>query len=624
MTALLRHVRKALSLILAAVWLAATTSAFAVPAPSGSPDAESDSSDSTAEAPADEAQGRSSAEAPSQEEAAPPPPAGAFSPLSGDDRVPADQQLVPTSLGIEEKVSLDLRSIEVSEALRFLALKGGLNMAISKTVTGRVQLLLNNVPIRDILDLILITNGLAYEKIGDVYYVMTEQEYKDRYGRKFSDARQVRIFKLQYAVPEQAFALFEVLKSEIGRLLVDPESGTVLVMDSAENIQRMETALRALEEKKSVKVYSLKYAKAVDVETRLKARLDNKKVGTVSADERTNSVIVETLPERMHEIDDVVAALDQKTREVLIEAKIVSVILNDQYNADISWEGLFSQLNTKGTAYLGNHGINPLFRAGTSFVDDFVQIPLTARPNQGAKNVLTENLVLGQVGEDPFEVLINFLKKYGETKVLSSPKLAVINNQEAKILVGDKQAYVTTTTTTGQTTTTTAESVTFIDVGIQLAVTPSINEDGFVTMKIKPQISNVTDFLTTPSGNRIPIVNTSQAETTVMVKDGVSILIGGLKRQTTIKNNSKIPFLGDVPILGRPFNSKNESVVHDELLILMTPHIVGGDTLVSGDSSQPAGKDLPLMPYADYDVSRAAPPADLRKTDAVASARVTQ
>ncbi len=548
---------------------------------------------------------------------------GSFTSLQSDEpNVPLDQALQPSSLGLNERVSLDLRSIEVSEALRFLALKGGLNLAISKTVSGRVQLLLNNVPIKDILDLILITNGLAYEKIGDVYYVMTEQEYKERYGRKFGDARQVRVFKLRYAVPEQTFALFEVLKSEIGRLLVDPESGTVLVMDSEENIRRMESALQALEEKRNVKIYALKYAKAVDVETRLKTRLDSKKVGSVTADERTNSVIVETLPERMREIDTVVAALDQKTKEVLIDAKIVKVTMTDEKHAEWSWEGLFSQMNAGGLGFVGSHGVNPLFRVGQSFVDDFVQIPVTARPTAGTKNTLTGNLVLGNLGENSFEALINYLKTLGETKVLSNPKLAVVNNQEAKIHVGEKQAFVTTTTTTGQTTTTTAESVTFIDVGIQLAVTPTINDDGFVTMKIKPEISSVTDFLITPSNNRIPIVDSSLAETTVMVKDGISIVIGGLRRDEKVSNHDKVPILGDIPIIGAPFNSKNSTVVHTELLILLTPHIVYGDRLVDGE--RPAAQS-PFMSYVDY-----GPVADAPKKDsavvpaAAASSRTIQ
>ncbi len=538
------------------------------------------------------------AQPPAADEAA---PSGTFTAPDAPtvtDEEPPSQEVRASSLGLDEKVSLDLRNIEASDAIRFLAQKGGLNLAVSKNVSGRVQLLLNNVPIRDILDIILITNALAYEKIGDVYYIMTEVEYKERFGRKFSDTRQVKVFKLKYAVPEQAFALFDVLKSEIGRLLVDPDSGTVLVMDTAQNIAKMEDALKSMEEKKAVKVYPLKYAKAADVETNLKKRLDAKKVGSANADERTNAVIVETLPERMKEIDAVVASLDQKTREVLIDAKIVKVTLSNDLNAEVQWEGLYKQFINKSEFFLSNHPINALARTGKSFVDDFVNIAPTVTPAAGAKSTLTQNLVFGTIGEDNFEALVNFLRTLGETKILSNPKIAVVNNQEAKILVGEKQAYVTTTTTTSSGGgSTVAENVTFIDVGITLNVTPVVNEDGFVTMKIKPEVSSVSDTLTTPSGNQIPILETSVAETTVMVRDGVSIMIGGLRRDEKTEDRKKVPILGDIPILGAPFNSFNNTTRHTELLVLITPHIIYGNTLVTGEKK---AVDRLFKTYSDY------------------------
>lgn len=560
------------------------------------------------------------------------PPQGSFAAVPGDsEEVPTDQRIKASSLGLDERVSLDLRNIEAADALRFLAQKGGLNLAISKNVTGRVQLLLDSVPIRDILDIILITNALASEKIGDVYYVMTESEYKERFGRKFSDTRLVKVFKLQYAAPEQVFSLFDVLKSEIGRLLVDPESGTVLVMDTPQNIEKMETALRSMEQKKAVKVYPLKYGKAVDVEARLKTRLDSKKVGSAVADERTNSVIVDTLPDRMGEIDDIVESLDQKTREVLVDAKVIKVTLSNSLAAEIKWEGLYKQIAKTSEYFVSNHPFSALARTGRSAVDDFVSIAPTTTPTQTAKNVLTENLVFGSIGEDNFEVLMNFLRTIGDTKILSNPKIACVSSQEAKILVGQKQAYVTTTTTTSSGGgSTVAENVTFIDVGIQLAVTPIVNEDGFVTMKIKPEVSSVGSSLTTPSGNTIPIVDTSTAETTVMVRDGVSILIGGLRRDEKTDNRKKIPILGDIPILGAPFNSFTTAAVHTELLILITPHIVYGTTLVTGETR---AVDRLFKSYSDYssnvDMGRVDLPRgldlaklDAQKADAVKNAAV--
>ncbi len=516
----------------------------------------------------------------------------------GEDAVPMDQSIKASPLGMDERTSLDLRNIEVTEALRFLAQKAGLNMAFSKNVQGRVQLLLNDVPIRDIFDILLLTNQLAYEKSGDIYYIMTEAEYKERFGRKFSDARKVKVFHLNYAIPDQAFSLLDLLKSEIGRILVDPESGTVLIMDTETNIDRMQAALEGMEQKRTVKIYDLQYGKALDVEARLKTQLDAKKAGTAVADERTNQIIVEAFPGRIKDIDRMVKALDEKTHEVLIDAKIIKVTVSDDLKAEIRWEGLFEQMTVAGSSFISNHPFSSLARTSASAIDDFVNIAPTSTPKQATKSEGTDNVFLGIVGDNSFEVLLNFLKTLGETRILSNPKLAVINNQEAKIHVGEKQAYVTTTTTTGQTTTTTAENVTFVDVGIQLAVTPTINEKGYVTMKIKPEVSSVTSFLTTPSGNRIPIIDSSLAETSVMVKDGVSIIIGGLRRDEKVESRRKVPILGDIPLIGAPFNSYSAGTRHTELLILITPHIVYGDKLVSGSSRMP--EETSYAGYAEY------------------------
>ncbi|HNV24583.1 MAG TPA: type II and III secretion system protein, partial [Candidatus Omnitrophota bacterium] len=140
------------------------------------------------------------------------------------------------------------------------------------------------------------------------------------------------------------------------------------------------------------------------------------------------------------------------------------------------------------------------------------------------------------------------------------------------------EPYVTSTTTTPSSgPATTAESVHFIDVGVKLYVTPTIHHDDFITMKIRPEISSVVDNLTTGTNNIIPIVETSQAETQVMVKNGVTIVIGGLIKQEQIKTTRKIPFLGSVPLVGVAFRSTYQKEVKTEIVIFLTPKIMTGD-----------------------------------------------
>lgn len=405
--------------------------------------------------------------------------------------------------------------------------------------------------------------------------------------------------------------MMDSLKSDIGRVLVEPETGTAMIMDTPANIQEIQNALSSLEQKNLVEVFTLKYAKAKDVEEQLKAQLDAKKVGSIKADERSNQVIIQALPDRMRDVEKLVEALDKKTKEVLIDTQIIKVKLSDQLDSGIEWEGLMKMGNQFGTSYLGSAPFSVLQSstanwqsrrafmdslAGTTGIGAYPFSGNTASVSSSAKVSPGEKMHLGIIDKKhDFDVLLNFLQTLGKTQILSNPKLAVVNNQEAKIHIGERQAYVTTTTTTGQTTSTISEEVTFVDVGIQLAVTATINDDGFVTMKVKPEVSSVVSTLTTPSGNKIPIIDTSTAETTVMIKDGATIIIGGLRKEEKVSSSEGLPILSKIPILGHFLSSKTSKTERTELLVMLTPHIVSGDTLTTGDE-----RDFGTKPGKEY------------------------
>lgn len=502
--------------------------------------------------------------------------------------------LRPTGPLSEIKISLDLRDIEIIDALKFLATKAGMNIIPTKKVAGRITLMVDNTAAKDVFDIILRSNNLAYEKRGDIYNVMTDEEYKSLFGTKFSDTREVRIVRLKYMVPDQAFNFIDSLKSEIGKILLDAESGTLLIMDTPTKIKEIEEALASMEEKGAVQVFSLKYALAKNVEEQLNKQLDVKKLGSIKADERTNQVIVHTLADRMGEIAKLIEGLDKKTKEILIDARIIQIKLTRDLSEGVQWEGLFNLGKKYGMSYLGSYPFSSVALPGdewrsrqqvlqdTGYVGSYPFSGTTSEFSASTKTISTENMHLGVVGRQDFDVLMQYFQSLGETKILSNPKLAVINNHEAKIHVGERQAYITTTVTQGQGPTTTSEQVTFLDVGLQLVVTPFINDEGFVTIKIKPEISSVIDYLETSVGNKIPIIDTSSAETMVMVKDGTTLIVGGLSKNQETKDNKQTPFLGKVPILGDLFKTKTSGNVRTELLIMLTPHILSGDELSTG------------------------------------------
>ena len=494
-------------------------------------------------------------------------------------------------------VSLDLRDMDIVEALKFIAGKANINIISTKDVSGRITLTVTDVLIKDIFDIILRSNNLAYEKRENIFLVMSEVEYKNRFGRNSSDSRVTRIFHLQYAIPEQALNLLNTLKSDIGKVLLDQDSGVVLAMDIPEKIAAMEEALAAMDRKNEIRVINLKYARAKDIEEQLKLQLDVKKVGSIKADERTNQVIVQTLPERMENIARLIEGLDTKTKQILIDAKIIQVKITDELSAGVRWEGLFDVGREHGVSYVGSTPVSSVLGPNddwksrqqalidTGYIGSY-PFSGTSVDNYaaGKPKFMTDELHFGVVGKHDIDFILKYLKTLGSTKVLSNPKLAVVNNQEAKIHVGEKQAYITTTTTQTDSGTTVSEAVTFVDVGIQLFVTPTINEDGFVTVKIKPEISSILSFLSTSSNNKIPIIDTSTAETIVMVKDGSSIMIGGLSKEEKSSDDTSVPFLGKLPIVGNLFSSKNSKAGRSELVILLTPHIIEGDELVTASA----------------------------------------
>jgi len=235
------------------------------------------------------------------------------------------------SVVLEDLISLDFKNIEIIDALKFLAQKSGLNIVPTQSVVGRVNLTVEDAAIQDVFDVMLRSHGLAYDKKGSIYNIMTEAEYKELYGRNFVDMREVKIFNLQYAIPEHVYNLCDSLKSDIGKIILDAESGSILIMDTPTKLAEIATVIESLEKKTTIlKVFNLQYANASDIEAQLKNQLDLKKVGTIRAEERSNQLIVQTLPDRIGDIEKIIERLDQKTQEVLLDIKIIKVNLSNR------------------------------------------------------------------------------------------------------------------------------------------------------------------------------------------------------------------------------------------------------------------------------------------------------
>ena len=451
------------------------------------------------------------------------------------------EEMIKEENPVQQRFSLDLKGVNVREFLRILSLKTGYTIIPTKSVRGTVTIFLNNVTWQDALDTVCIMQDLAYKKKDSIIMVMSGSEYKKIFGEKFIEKKEIKTIKLNYAKPESVFRVLNEIKSEIGKVIVDKDSATLILMDTPEKLNLMQEVIEKIDQLLQGLVLNLNYAKPEDVKNYVE-NLVTPDIGKVFVDERTQKVIVYDLPQRIEKIKNLVKAFDEESRQVCIEVKIVQVTLSDKNQRGVEWERLESSWHNLD--FKGNFPVR-------SSLSSYGKISI------------------GTLSEDDYEFVLNFLKTQGDAQIISRPQITVLNNQEAKILVGKREAYVTQNVSQGAETTITSEQVNFIEVGIKLNVTPTINKESFITMKIKSEISEVSDTLKTQS-SEVPIVQTSEAETVVKVKDGTMIMIAGLIKEEKRDDISGVPLLSKIPIFG----ARDKSKTRTELIIFLTPRIL--------------------------------------------------
>ncbi len=483
---------------------------------------------------------------------------------------PKESAVAPASS--PERMSLDLKGIDINEFFRVLSMKMGVTIVPTKSVTGRVNIFLNNLTFEDALDVVVFSQDLALERNGNIINVMTAQEYERLYGKKFNEKRKIESCQLVYAKPSVIFEALGQLKSEVGRIIVDESTGSIFMIDIPEKVALMRQTVKDLDRAPVTHVFTLQYAKPADVKAHVSGAI-TPGIGEMYVDERSNKVIVSDLPQKMSKIRDMIKAFDEPTLQVFIESEIVQVVLKDEFIRGVSWEKLLAQDNLNGLNFKGT------FPLATSF---------TPSPSLSADNL---KISIGTMDANNYTAALQFLGTLGNTKVLSEPRIAVLNKEEAKIMVGSREAFVTQALSQGQSTTVTSESIQFIDVGVKLTVLPTINDEGYVMMKIKPEVSTVREVITTALGSRIPIVETSEAESVIKVKDGTMIMIAGLMKDEKREDVTGIPGLSKIPVIGALFGSKGKQKKKTELIIFITPHIITGNAPARGTD---ASKIVPI------------------------------
>jgi MSHA biogenesis protein MshL len=342
-----------------------------------------------------------------------------------------------------------------------------------------------------------------------------------------------------------------------------------------------------------------------EIEAALKAIVGSADGRQVVLSPHSGMLVVRAFPRDLREVEGFLrSSRIAVERQVMLEAKIVEVTLNEGFESGINWAAFDGRGNHRFSSSVDASRINvpgSLGRAAgiptgslTTVVDPSTT-PATVIPTTLGQ-LLSSPLASGGSGAlglafttNSFAGLLAFLETQGSVHVLSSPRVAATNNQKAVLRVGHDDFFITnvststTTSASGSVTTPTIQTQAFFS-GISLDVTPQIDEDGFVTLHIRPAVSNVTERTRVVNlGNlgsfTLPLASSSinEADTVVRVRDGVTVAIGGLMSQTQVGDNTRVPGAGDVPVFGELFKRTQRTLQKRELVFLLRPTVVKGD-----------------------------------------------
>ena len=446
----------------------------------------------------------------------------------------ADEGIEPISVEASSDPVKPIQSISfkddmtIKDALRFLGAKYQKNIVPSGKVTGLVTAgTLYDMTFESALNAIL-GHGLKYEEKDNVIWVYTADEFKSI--MEDLERMEYKVFTLYYISAAEAQKLITPVLS--GKGTIQGSSPVEIVVSTGESIS----------------------------------------AGTGGGDNMAlnDTLVLLDYPENIAEAEKLLAELDVRPRQVLIEATILSATLSEGMEFGINLNAL------GGVALDGTSDVTQTV-SGSAAVETtnnqmtvMEQIAAGAFPGSpletsGFATIGGSGLRIG-VRAGNIAAFITALEEVTDTTILANPKILAVNKQLGQVYIGTKIGYIDQTT---QTQTSTTQSVKFLDTGTKLSFRPYIGDDGYIRMDIHPKDSSGT-----LKANDIPDEFSAELATNVMVKDGQTIVIGGLFRDVVVTSRSQIPLLGDLPLIGGLFRGTSDQTTRQEVIVLLTPHII--------------------------------------------------
>jgi type IV pilus assembly protein PilQ len=410
-----------------------------------------------------------------------------------------------------ERISLSFQSVDIRSLLQIIADVASTNMVISDSVQGQIAMRLQNVPWDQALDIILKTKGLGMRQQGNVMLVAPVEELAQREKLELESEKQ---------------------KKELAPLRSE--------------------------------IIQVNYAKATDIRALLASESTSmlSERGRISVDERTNTLLILETRERIAEIRGLVSRLDIPVRQVLIESRIV--IANEDFARELGTRFGVSTIGTIGNATVGQSGSNAGSRdvlAGNlpSLNDSYaVNLPGTAGAPSLGWSILGSNFLI--------DLELSALQSEGRGEVISTPRVVTANGKQATIEQGREIPYQSSSGNSGTQTQ-------FKKAVLSLIVTPQITPDNRVVMDLGVTNDSQGENVATGVG-QAPAIDTRRLDTQVLIRSGETVVLGGVFQQENRNSTGKVPFLGDIPLLGNLFRNSTRSDTKRELLIFVTPKVL--------------------------------------------------
>ncbi len=434
-----------------------------------------------------------------------------------------------------KKISLDFQDIEVRRVLQLLADFTGINMVTADSVQGNITLRLKDVPWDQALDIILKTKNLDKRRNGNVIWIAPVSELiKAEEEQAKAIEQSVKLAPIQTEYIQLSYAKV----ADIEKLITQTKSSSN--GNSGNNSGNNNSG-----------------------ETLLSPR------GTVSVDARTNTLIINDTAQNIDKVRKMVDLLDIPVKQVMVEARIVRASTEFSKQMGVKW-GILSQGINQNNDLLVGGSDQTLWDLKTPDDDGkyTIERPQNLNVDLGVTATGASRIAFGLISLSDFmlDLELSALQADGYGEVISTPKVLTADKQQAKVASGTQIPYQSAEGGGANA----VSKTEFIDATLSLDVTPSITPEGKVQMNL--QIKNDSIGGATPTGQYT--INKNEINTNVLVDNGETVVLGGIFEQQTINQQTKVPFLGDIPYLGRLFRKDVKSDNKSELLIFVTPRIV--------------------------------------------------